>query len=85
MDGNKAYIRSDWEDEWVEIGTTTVDFEPKYSPQDSIKMLRSQNVPETVTINWSLDKLSTLEVRAFKRMFGLPVTPLIHNGKKRRK
>lgn len=42
----------------------------------------STGKPEPI---WGFPKISDLEMRAFKRLFGIPSPSLIHNGKKRRK
>lgn len=34
---------------------------------------------------WDSPTVSELDMRAFKRLFGIPSPSLIHNGKKRRK
>lgn len=36
-------------------------------------------------IKWPYPKVSTLDMRAFLRLFDIPSPSLIHNGKKRRK
>lgn len=80
---DKAYMRPYGSDKpWTEVGTV-VGFDPGDLLQTPEKSLSLSG--QSVTATWTLPKISTLDMRAFLRLFDIPSPSLIHNGKKRRK
>lgn len=84
---SKAYIKPHGTDEWKELGVANVDIQ---LADDEAHVLRwnpeaiRSTLSDSWTVTWSR-KMDRFEERMWRRMFGLPNPPLIHNGKKPRR
>lgn len=83
----QMYVRpTGTEGDWSPVGVGNVDilFD---KDEDGAVECDPEAVRSTVSGSWSITcpiKINRLEWRTWRRMFGLPNPPLIHNGKKPR-